>query len=242
MESMAANIEQSLSNPISLKGDYSLFAIPGLGVDGRIFNRMKIQFSSLKIIEWLEPKEEESLTEYASRMSEPIRNQGGKAILLGYSFGGVVAQEIERQLKLEGLILLSTIKYNDQRPWFFSVGRKLPLYQYLKGSWRYETIHLWGPFAGIHDPEEQELIRQMFKSASQNHRQWGANQIVKWQGNPIELPFIHIHGEKDQIFKCSLIKEAEIVKGAGHTMPFQQAEEVATILRSWMKKNDFLAE
>ena len=99
---MAANIEQSFSNPIPSLRDIKIFAIPGLGVDGRVYNRLSAFLPQIQVIEWLIPKPNESLQTYAARMAEPLKGHQGEIILMGTSFGAVVAQEISQFFPLRG--------------------------------------------------------------------------------------------------------------------------------------------
>ena len=136
-----------------------LYAIPGLGVDGRIFQKLNLE-REWQIIEWLEPAKKESLQSYAARMAESIDDPS--CYLLGLSFGGVVAQELARKKNCKGLILLSSPRTREEIPFQFRLMRWLPLYQLGRGSWRLKALPIWAPNFGIHDPLEQAFLRDMF--------------------------------------------------------------------------------
>lgn len=231
---MRSNIDQSLKRSTTERRAIRIFAIPGLGVDGRIYTRLKNHFPEIEILEWLEPLKGESLEAYARRMANPIESPGGTSLLIGTSFGGVVAQEIARFAQLRGLVLISTIKAGDKKPWYYPLAAKMPLYQLVRGKLRYRLLPYWAPLAGITDPEEQRLLQDMFMNASIRHRVWGADKIVKWEPTRLDLPCIHIHGTKDQVFGRSLIQNAVFIEGAGHFMVYQQATEVAEKIKNWM--------
>ncbi|MCI4670181.1 MAG: alpha/beta hydrolase [Bacteroidia bacterium] len=234
---MGVNIDDSQKRSIMQLNTCRIFAIPGLGVDGRIYNRLRQYFSDFELIEWLEPYPHEAIEAYAKRMAAPIEAYDDEFILMGTSFGGIIMQEIIPQLpaKCHGLILLSTLKKNDQRPWFFPLAERLPIYQLFKGKLRYKLLPYWAPFAGITDIEEQKLLQDMFMNASTNHRVWGADKIVSWEGQEINVPFIHIHGKDDRVFPVKLIENAVFIPGAGHFMLYQQAEAVALEISRWLE-------
>ena len=88
-----------------------IYAIPGLGADARVFANVQ-RYLPLTIIDWKPNEANESIENYAGRMASEIpKNE--PFILLGLSFGGVIAQEICRILKPEKLILLSSIAHQD---------------------------------------------------------------------------------------------------------------------------------
>lgn len=230
---MGSNIDQSTKRIIIKNNQIKIFAIPGLGVDGRIYQRLSSSFSPFEIIEWLEPHPNESLSAYSSRMAKPIRKHGGPALLMGTSFGGMVAQEIAQIEKLEGLILLSTFKHTDQKPWYYPIAAKIPIYHLMKGKLRYQLLPYWAPLVGIREEEEQNLLQEMFMEASTKHRLWGAGQIVHWQPPELTIPYVHIHGQQDRVFPIQNIHEAEKIEGAGHFMVYQQADLVAQKIETW---------
>jgi hypothetical protein len=49
-----------------------LYLIPGMGVDGRLFERQRGLPLDVRVIEWIEPRGEEGFSEYAQQMAEGI--------------------------------------------------------------------------------------------------------------------------------------------------------------------------
>lgn len=233
---MAAKISESPKNTISLPADMKVFAIPGLGVDGRIYRQLAHYFTDFKVIEWLIPFAQESLQSYAHRMAQALKSYRGRKILIGTSFGGVVAQEIVQFEEVDALILLSTFKKGDARPWFFPLAERIPAYKLFKGKWRYRMLPYWAPIFGISDPEEQRLLQSMFMDAPTEHRIWGAEKITAWKGRPLNLPFVHIHGKEDKLFSASDISNARFLPHTGHFMVVQKADEVAEEIQKFLTK------
>ena len=61
----------------------------------------------MHIIEWIIPKKKETIKQYARRMAAFVEKT--KPILIGISFGGVMAQEMNEFLDLKKLIIISSI-------------------------------------------------------------------------------------------------------------------------------------
>lgn len=72
---------------------YDIYFIPGLCFDQRLFENLKLNSGSLHFLNWLEPDENESLVNYVNRFSKLIEVKDRKIILVGHSFGGIVAQD-----------------------------------------------------------------------------------------------------------------------------------------------------
>ena len=105
----------------------NVYFIPGLGTDRSIFEYLNLPDTNFNIhfLEWIIPENSlESLQSYAHRMSEQIREE--HFVLIGISFGGVIAQEIAKIRVVEKVIIISSIKSKHELP------RRLRLVKFLK--------------------------------------------------------------------------------------------------------------
>ena len=66
------------------------------------------------LLEWELPIENESLTNYAKRISSKITHED--AVLVGVSFGGILVQEMEKHIKTRKTIIISSVKSNHEFP------------------------------------------------------------------------------------------------------------------------------
>ena len=204
-----------------------LYAIPGLGTDTRIFSRL--QYIHPIGLEWLEPNPFEDISSYAFRMSEYIRHPN--PILIGVSFGGVIAQEIARWIPIRQIILISSIKSQEELPHRFRLMQTLPIYQLSRGNWRIQTLPYWGKLFGIRDPRELRLIQDMFQKHSDAYRMWAIRSLINWQKKPINSDLIHLHGTSDKVFPIHRIKNCIRVESGDHFMVYRKAQEIEQLLR-----------
>jgi len=88
-----------------------IYLVPGLAASSKIFeylNFPKEKFE-LHFLEWLLPlTETEPIEEYAKRMAEFVTEEN--SILIGVSFGGIMVQEMSKHLKVQKIILISSVK------------------------------------------------------------------------------------------------------------------------------------
>lgn len=210
-----------------------VYLIAGLGTDVAIFEAIDPNHQ-WKRIPWLLPATpDESLPAYARRMAEAIP-AAETPILLGLSFGGVIAQEIAQIRKLRGVILVSSLMKTAEKPWWMDLFRHIPLYKLGVGDWRIKTLPLWAPGWGIHEPEEQALLQQMFARADNSLRFWSMRQLIDWQFTPLRCPFLRIHGERDGIFSLTSPETSILIKQGTHFMIWQQARLIRSHIEPWL--------
>lgn len=202
-----------------------IYAIPGLSTDRRIFQRLELE-GEVRFLDWIEPKPAETLSNYAHRMAEKITTSE-TFILLGLSFGGIVAQEMASFLSVQKVILLSSIKSKEEMPLQFRLFRSIPFYRLSKGSWRIKLLPLWAPSFGITSKEEQVFLQEMFSGFSDMYRMWAIKELTNWNPTQVQVPIHHIHGEKDKVFPLSYIQQVEMISGGNHFMVYQRAKEVS---------------
>ena len=90
----------------------TLYILSGLGADEKVFQRLDFSGVSVTFIKWLPSQAEESIGDYASRLLPQITTP--HPILLGLSFGGMVAIEIAKQIDTEKVILISSAKTKNE--------------------------------------------------------------------------------------------------------------------------------
>jgi len=223
------------SEPVDLRGN-KIYAIPGLGTDRRIFSRLELP--NLSPLEWLTPDPQETLVNYSYRMSQQITQP--YPILLGVSFGGIVAQEIAARMDISRLILISTIVEPNERSWQLEFMRHIPLYKLTKGDWRIRTLPYWAKWYGITDHSEIELLQRMFSRFSDTYRMWAIEQVISWKGlsSPLPIPTLRLHGSKDPLFPCQKIKSDEVIfiQGGDHFMIYRKPLHVTQHIQRWLTK------
>ncbi|MEM8892387.1 MAG: alpha/beta hydrolase [Bacteroidota bacterium] len=210
----------------------TIYAIPGLGVDERIFYDLELE-AKMVYLNWIDPRPHDSASSYARRLAEKIEHEED-CILMGLSFGGVMAQEIARIRPVKKMILLSTMKSSAEKPFQMAFMRHIPLYYLSKGNWRVEFFAKFAPIFGIEDEADIALIKDMFLQFDDAYRMWAIKTICGWEGEEPQLPYIHIHGNKDKVFPISNIKEPVVVKGGNHYMVKQRAKEISELINHWL--------
>lgn len=209
-----------------------IYFVSGLGSNRYAFERLNIPsgFESV-FIDWKIPEKQESLPHYAERMAADI-NTNEPFILLGYSFGGIMVQEMNRIVSPQKTILLSSVKNRKELP---------PIMRFASHSHAYKAIPVWfitsdkvvsyAFFRTLYNPKLPSL-EKYFDFKDPYYLKWSINQIVNWhpQNKPIENLY-HIHGDTDFVFPAKYIKNYIPVKGGTHLMAIQKAKGVSSAIK-----------
>lgn len=168
----------------------------------------------------------------AGEASETSPNPGVGPVLLGVSFGGMMAIEIAKLLPAATVILVSSIRHRRQLPLPIKMTAHLGL-----GKWTPPAnLRLLAPiqdyFLGVETKADSRLVREYRGNVDPHYLQWAIRHIASWQNEWQPASLYHIHGSKDHIFPLNLVEPTHIVEGGGHLMIHNRAEEISKILIS----------
>lgn len=204
------------------------YILSGLGADERVFSRINFPENHTHL-PWIENKPNESLPDYAKRMAAGIKHEN--PILIGLSFGGIMAQEIAAIRPVKELILISTIKSKSEKPWFMGIAGALHLPGIMPNSLLSRANMLMKYAFTLVNPDEQEVLQSCFENVSPQHLRWAMIHIADWQGVENHTPTFHIHSDKDRIFSSNKDQADAQIHG-GHFAVFTNADELNEILKS----------
>ena len=207
-----------------------LYVISGLGADKKVFENINFpeKFSEIIFIEWLMPDVNESFQNYAKRMSEPI-NKDEKFCLLGYSFGGIMVQEINKLKPAEKIVILGSIKSDKEMSVTFHLAKKSRIFTKIPESYFGEkTVKSYAFFRKLFDPKNPKLW-QYFVVQNPTYLKWSINKILEWKSD--ENPkVVQILADKDIVFPPKNSKPDYIIKNGTHLFPVTRHKEVSKIL------------
>ena len=214
----------------------TLYCIPGFGVDDKIFGNLKLN-ADLVFINWLDPLPKETISEYAARMASKIEEDD--PVILGISFGGMIALEIAKQRPVKQIILISSVKTRSELPQQLKITGKLRLnrlFPVKKVQQNDQFYKVANRRLGARTPEEQAFANAYRKNASLNYVNWSFEQILNWKNTECPPKTIHIHGDKDQIFPMKPIKPTHVIENGTHMMVWNRAMEISEIINDVLKK------
>jgi hypothetical protein len=208
----------------------NLYFISGLGVDERVFQRLSLA-PDLRVhyLKWIKPLKKESITNYAKRLSEGI-DQSKPFILIGLSFGGILASEMNQFVKPVKTIIISSAANHTELPWYIRCIRFMPLYKWIPGKLMVKPNRASYHVIGIKTKEEDLLMRKLLADTDVELLKWSIDTIINWHNKPVVQNLVHIHGNADKLLPIQFTRTDYVVEGGEHFMVYSKAEEVSLII------------
>lgn len=199
-----------------------IYCVPGMAANVSIFEFINLpeQFQ-IHTIPWVIPYQEETLRDYAKRLSLQVVEPN--AILLGVSFGGIVVQEMSHFLKLRKLIIVSSVKTKFEFPKRFEVIRRTRLHKILPTS-LVKKVENWENLL-VTEPVKKigRLYDKYLTVKDKYYLDWSIENVLNWQQDKEIEGIIHIHGESDLVFPIKNIGHCERVPNGTHAMIVNRA-------------------
>jgi pimeloyl-ACP methyl ester carboxylesterase len=205
-----------------------LFLFSGLGADERIFQNLNFKNNKVTFIKWIDPLNNETIENYALRISKQVT--AANAVLIGVSFGGIMAIEVAKHIPTDKIIIISSVKNKHEIPFYFRWAAAINLHlllpiNYLK---RANTISYW--LFGANTQTEKTLLKDILLQTDSTFLKWALAKIGKWQNLLTLTNLLHIHGTADKILPINFTKPNYKIKGGGHFMSLNKHTEIEAIL------------
>ncbi len=216
-----------------------IYFISGLGADRRVFQKLKIEGYQPVHIDWLEPEKAESLDHYAQRLTPQIKSD--HPIIVGLSFGGLVAVEIAKQIEVEKVILISSTKSQLEIPPYFKLFRWFPIHRIFPFKtllWALYWVLFW--LFSLETIEERRLLRAILKETDAGFIKWAIHQVVNWKNEIIPEKIYHIHGLHDRIFPRRFL-QANCCEEGGHFIILNKAAKISKQLEEIMNCQEIIS-
>jgi pimeloyl-ACP methyl ester carboxylesterase len=209
-----------------------LFLLSGLGADKRVFDFLDLSDYSIHHINWIIPLPRESMAEYAFRLLPQITSDN--PVLIGVSFGGMIALEIAKLISVENVILISSATSPNAIPSYFKLIPKLRMAKWVPpGSLKKPNeIFFW--LFGVTSKDHKALLSSIMKETDEVFLTWAIDALTRWRNSTSSNHVIQIHGTNDRILN---VQNADyLVNGGGHLMVVTRAREVSDILKKILIK------
>lgn len=211
-----------------------IYFLSGLGADESVFSALDLPGVDRIYLNWMEPLPKESIEAYAQRMADRITEP--TPVIIGLSFGGMMAIEIAKLIPVQQLILISSAKTAKELPPYFRVCRYVPLHKLLPLQSVAYSNRLMGFFFGVRTRAQKERLKSIIRNTIQGFNQWAINALVNWKNQQINAPVFHIHGNADKLLPLSFVRPDIIIEGGNHFMIVQKAKEISAHIQQVLLK------
>ena len=184
-------------------------------------------------IDWILPLDNETLQNYALRISENISDEN--SILIGLSFGGILSVEISKIKKFKKVFLLSSAKTKFEIPFYYRFLGKLNLLRIIPSSILKRVNSLTYLVFGAKTNFEKNLLKDIIKNTDKHFLKWALHQIMNWKNENYSENIVHIQGDSDLILPHIFVKYDYLIKGGTHFMTLNHSKEIETIIMgNWL--------
>jgi hypothetical protein len=196
----------------------SVYFMPGLAANASIFERISLpsdQFDTY-FMEWEIPLDNETLSEYAQRISKKVTHEN--PVLVGVSFGGILVQEMAQFLNPSKIIIISSVKSNLEFPTAFKLAKQTKAYKLIPTSLIENAYNLAKFTFGEKVIKRLKLYQMFLTVRDKKYLDWSIEKIILWDRKKADSNVIHIHGDADEVFPIKYIQDCIVVKGGTHIM------------------------
>jgi pimeloyl-ACP methyl ester carboxylesterase len=196
-----------------------IYFMPGLAASSTIFENIdlpKDQFE-MYFLEWFLPNDKESIESYALRMTEKISHEN--PVLIGVSFGGILVQEMAKLIKTRKVIIISSVKSNEEFPPRLKIAGMTKAYKLLPTQ-LLSNIELLVKYAFGNNivAKRLKLYEKYLSVRDKKYLDWAIENVLTWTQKKSDANIIHIHGDADEVFPIKHIQNSIVIKGGTHIM------------------------
>lgn len=207
------------------------YFISGLGADKRAFDKLSLpeRFEIIHL-NWIAPKDSECLSQYAQRFAQQINNTE-PFILVGLSFGGMIATEISKVLQPQQLILISSAATQQELPLLYRFAGKLHLERFLpykKMIQKPGRIFNW--LFGPMDEYSGNILHSFIINSDPLFLKWALGQISRWKNKERPANLLQIHGSNDKVLWSKRSQAPIVMSGGGHLCVLSHYGVINTLL------------
>ncbi len=195
-----------------------VYFMPGLAASAQIFERIVLPEAVFEtiLLEWEIPLDNETLVQYAKRMTQKVIH--ANSVLIGVSFGGILVQEMARFIEVRKIVIISSVKTNNEFPVRFKVAKTTKAYKLIPTT-LFANIETLSQFSfGEKINQRLKLYEKFLRVRDKHYLDWAVEQIILWEKTVADERVIHIHGDADDVFPIKNIDNYIVVKGGTHAM------------------------
>ncbi|PSN17065.1 alpha/beta hydrolase [filamentous cyanobacterium CCP5] len=232
MEADSRPLDADVNRPPFAKPTWPLkpvYFISGLGADERVFDRLNIDGYCPIHVRWLKPHPGERLADYAKRLKAQITDP--EPVLVGLSFGGLVAIELAKQVSSRQVILISSAKSSREIPAYFKLFRFFPIHRILPFKsllWTVQWLVDW--LFSLQELNEKRLLQTILTDTDPVFLKWALHRVVVWRNQQVPEGVLHLHGRRDRVFPARWV-QADVEIDGGHLMVMNRAPVVSRLIK-----------
>ncbi|WP_456460800.1 alpha/beta hydrolase [Reichenbachiella sp.] len=203
----------------------TVYCLTGLGADSSVFELLQINYPKV-CIEWIPSYKWENMASYAWRLCAQI-DTSKPFVLLGVSFGGMLAVEMNKYIQPKQTILITSLARRSELPLWIRLIARTKLNRLLP-SFLFVSNPKWLIlFFGIKSERGKKLVTKIAKMSDRVLTQLSIDKVLTWDNEWLPDNLVRIVAANDRLLPNSKGAEAFRIQGAGHFAIVENAEEIS---------------
>ena len=211
------------------------YCLTGIGANEEVFHNLDLDFEYIPIV-WTPTTNKESLKDYAEKLCKQV-DISEKFVLIGVSYGGMLATEMNKFITPEKTILVSSVANRKELPGILKFLGKTGLINIVPTYFFTLPPFLLYFIFGIHNEAGKKIVRKIIGGIDNQFTKMSIKKILNWdnQDNPPDN-LIRIHGDNDWVLPVPKNVVNIKVKNGRHFMIGDRSQEVSKLLNDEFKK------
>jgi hypothetical protein len=206
----------------------SLYLFTGLGADESVLSELDFTGYEPVFVQWVPPLDNEPIESYALRLTEQIPEK--HPVLIGLSFGGLMAIEVAKHVEPEKVILIASVKNRTEIPAYYRFASRIGLHRLVSPGLIRRSGFVVNWLFGARGEQEKILLRNILRRTDVGFLKWALDAIAKWHNDQLPENLIHIHGTKDRLLPFRTTTSVIPIENGGHFMTLNRAAEISGII------------
>jgi pimeloyl-ACP methyl ester carboxylesterase len=211
------------------------YILSGLGADQRVFDQIDFGDFAPIFIPWETVESDQSVESYAQQLSKQVKTPN--PILIGISFGGMIAQEMSTLFENCPVLIISSVQTRQEFPWITRISGKIGLHKLIPIKLVLKNKRMNHLLFGAKTEHEKQVLDQILADSDPVFTKWAIHRITNWQRRKkISGMLLHIHGDADRIFPIKNVHPDYIIPGGTHFMTVSKHKEVSKVIQEALEK------
>ena len=205
-----------------------IYFVPGLAANSKIFEHIQLDNNKYEchFLEWKIPiSKDESMEAYAQRMCSEITHEN--PVLIGVSFGGVMVQEMSKQITCKKTIIISSVKTNLEFPKRLKFALLSKAYKLFPAKFIENLDFYVAYLLGDYQQKKIEAYEKYMSVRNAEYLHWAIYTVLHWKQTEILPNISHIHGTNDGVFPSKHLNNFIPIDGGTHAMILTKAKKIS---------------
>ncbi|MFT7031575.1 MAG: hypothetical protein ACJA2S_000065 [Cyclobacteriaceae bacterium] len=204
------------------------YCISGIGANEKVFHQLSLNFDYIPI-KWVVTDNSEKVRDYARKLCDQV-DTSEEFVLIGVSYGGMLATEMNNFIQPQKTILISSTATRQELPAILRFLGRVKIINIVPSFFFTAPPFLIFWIFGINTEEGKKLITEIIKGTDKRFTKRSVKKILEWTNNEVAPNTVRIHGTKDLLLPAPKGVSYIEVKNAGHFMIGNRQQEISNIL------------